>query len=60
MQQYYHAQAAAYTLEVIYDLNAGRYLALGMKNEERHSFEFGVPLRFSDFTPAALRNSGVR
>ena len=60
MQQYYHAQAAAYTLEVIYDLNAGRYLALGMKNEERHSFKFDVPLRFSDFTPAALRNSGVR
>ena len=60
MQQYYHAQAPAYTLEVIYDLNAGRYLALGMKNEERHSFKFDVPARFSDFTPAALRNSGVR
>lgn len=60
MQQYYNAQAAAYTLEVIYDLNVGRYLALGMKNEERHSFKFGVPLRFSDFTPAALRNAGVR
>lgn len=60
MQQYYHAQAAAYTLEVIYDLNAGRYLALGMKNEERYSFKFDVPLRFSDFTPAALRNAGVR
>jgi|SRR5690554_1292143 len=60
MQQYYHAQAAAYTLEVIYDLNAGRYLALGMKNEEPHSFKFGVPMRFADFTPAALRNSGIR
>ncbi|NLU13065.1 MAG: DUF1329 domain-containing protein [Gammaproteobacteria bacterium] len=60
MQQYYHAQAPAYTLEVIYDLNAGRYLALGMQNEERQSFKFDVPARFSDFTPAALRNSGVR
>src|SRR5690554_523318 len=60
MQQYYHVKTPAYTLEVIYDLNAGRYLALGMKNEERNSFEFGIPARFSDFTPAALRNEGVR
>lgn len=60
MQQYYHVKTPAYTLEVIYDLNAGRYLALGMKNEERSSFEFGVPARFADFTPAALRNTGVR
>lgn len=56
------AATPAYTLEVevIYDLNAGRYLALGMKNEERSSFEFGIPSRFADFTPAALRNEGVR
>src|SRR5690606_30468680 len=60
MQQYYHVTTAACTMEVIYDLNAGRYLALGMKNEERNSFEFGIPARFSDFTPAALRNEGVR
>jgi len=60
MQQYYHVKTPAYTLEVIYDLNAGRYLALGMKNEERSSFEFGIPARFADFTPAALRNEGVR
>lgn len=60
MQQYYHVKTPAYTLEVIYDLNSGRYLALGMKNEERSSFEFGIPARFADFTPAALRNEGVR
>ena len=60
MQQYYHVMTPAYTLEVIYDLNAGRYLALGMKNEERYSFEFAVPAKYVDFTPAALRNAGVR
>lgn len=59
-QQYYHVKVPAYTVEVIYDLIAGRYLALGMKNEERKSFEFGVPAKADDFTPSALRSAGVR
>lgn len=59
-QQYYHVKVPANTVEVIHDLMAGRYLALGMKNEERHGFQFGVPAKAADFTPSALRNAGVR
>lgn len=59
-QFYYDHQVPAYTLEALYDVIAGRYLALGMKNEEKHSFEFGFVGKGADYTPNALRNAGVR
>lgn len=59
-QQYFNHQNMGYTLEVLYDLHVGRYLALGMKNEAPRSFEYGFKARMSDFTPSALRKSGVR
>ena len=59
-QYYYNHQVPWYTLESLYDLLSGRYLALGMKNEEKHSFEFGFVGKAADYTPAALRNAGVR
>lgn len=59
-QYYYDNQVPWYTLEASYDLQSGRYLALGMKNEERKAYEFGMSFSESDFTPAALRQSGVR
>ncbi len=57
---YYHKQVPWYALETLYDLQSGRYLAVGMKNEERQSYEFGFEAASSHFTPAALRQSGVR
>jgi len=59
-QFYYDHQVPAYTVEALYDLIAGRYIALGMKNEEKRSFEFGIEAKAGDYTPAALRSSGVR
>lgn len=59
-QFYYNSQVPAYTLEVLYDLFGGRYLALGMKNEEKHSYEFGFTAKAADYTPSALRSTGVR
>ena len=59
-QFYYDHQVPAYTVETLYDIIAGRYIALGMKNEEKHSFEFGFAAKAADYTPAALRASGVR
>ena len=59
-QYYYDKQVPWYTLEAIYDLQSGRYLALGMKNEEKQAYEFGYTASESDFTPAALRQAGVR
>jgi hypothetical protein len=59
-QSYYHHKMTGYTLEALYDLVAGRYLALGMKNEEKSAYSFGFEARGADYTPAALRSSGVR
>ena len=59
-QYYYDKQVPWYTLETLYDLLSGRYLALGMKNEEKSAYQFGYPAKESDYTPAALRQSGVR
>jgi hypothetical protein len=44
----------------LYDLTAGRYMVWGMNNESPHGVEFGVKAKFADFTPAALRNAGIR
>ncbi|MBV7555424.1 DUF1329 domain-containing protein [Pseudomonas sp. PDM28] len=59
-QFYYDHQVPAYTVEALYDLIAGRYIALGMKNEEKRSFEFNIDAKAGDYTPAALRSTGVR
>ncbi|WP_312931252.1 DUF1329 domain-containing protein [Pseudomonas sp.] len=59
-QSYYNVQVPWYTLEAIYDLQSKRYLALGMKNEEKRAYDFGFTASKSDFQPAALRQEGVR
>ena len=59
-QDYYNVEVPWYTLEAIYDLQSGRYLALGMKNEEKRAYDFGFSASLSDFQPAALRQEGVR
>nr|WP_288354819.1 DUF1329 domain-containing protein [uncultured Pseudomonas sp.] len=59
-QYYYDKQVPWYAVEVIHDLLSGRYLALGLKNEEKQAYEFDYPAKESDYTPAALRQSGVR
>ncbi|NLY12888.1 MAG: DUF1329 domain-containing protein [Gammaproteobacteria bacterium] len=58
--QYYNQQVPWYSLEALYDLQSGRYLALGMKNEEKQAYQFGFVATSGDFTPAALRQAGVR
>ncbi|MBS7661835.1 DUF1329 domain-containing protein [Pseudomonas lalucatii] len=59
-QQYFNHKVPSYTLEALYDVVAGRYLALGMKNEEKSAYDFGFDASAADYTPAALRTSGVR
>jgi hypothetical protein len=49
-----------YSLETLYDLNSGRYLVLGLDNEETGSYEFGFERSSGDYTPAALRRAGRR
>ena len=57
---HYKQKVATYNIEALYDIVAGRYLALGMKNEEKHGLEFGFKAVGSQYTPAALRNAGIR
>ncbi|MBM7060140.1 DUF1329 domain-containing protein [Pseudomonas sp. UL073] len=59
-QYYYDKQVPWYTLETLYDVLSGRYLALGMKNEEKQAYDFNYAASESDYTPAALRQAGVR
>lgn len=60
MLQEYNAQVPYYAFDALYDLISGRYGVYGMMNEERNWVQFGVDTSFNDFTPAALRTSGVR
>lgn len=57
---YYDDLVPWYAIETLYDLNSGRYLALGLDNEEKGSYDFGFERSNADYTPNALRRSGVR
>ena len=59
-QYYYDKQVPWYTVETLHDIISGRYLALGMKNEEKQSYDFNYKAATTDYTPAALRQAGVR
>jgi len=59
-ENYYDKQVPWYALETLYDLQSGRYLALGMKNEEKSAYDFGFTATTADFTPNALRQDGIR
>jgi ligand-binding sensor domain-containing protein len=56
---YYDAQTFWSTLEVHIDLHNGRYLAVGLDNENP-MYDFTVKLTPADFTADSLRREGVR
>jgi len=47
-------------VEALYDLINGRYIVSGMRNEEKSPMVIGFKALGADYTPAALRNAGVR
>jgi hypothetical protein len=57
---YYEIPTFWTTLELTYDLQAGRYLALGLDNEEPQTVNFSAKRTAADFTPAAIANRGTR
>jgi hypothetical protein len=57
---YYEIPTFWTTLETTYDLQAGRYLALGLDNEEPQTVNFSAKRTAADFTPAAIANRGTR
>lgn len=56
---YYEVPTLWSTLDVIHDLKAGRYIAIGLDNEDS-MYDFTIERSESDFTPAALRRAGRR
>ncbi len=46
-------------LEVHHDLQSGRYIAMGLRNEEAKVYE-GIKRSEADFSPSGLRGIGTR
>ncbi len=56
---YYDAQLFWSTLEVHLDLQNGRYLAIGLDNENK-MYDFNLKRTPADYTPDSLRRDGLR
>ena len=56
---YYDAQVFWSTLEVHIDLQNGRYLAIGLDNENE-MYDFNLKRTPADYTPDSLRRDGLR
>ncbi len=56
---YYEVPTLWTTLEVHTDLQAGRYLAIGLDNES-DMYDFNIKRTLTDYSPAALRREGTR
>ena len=57
---YYEIPTTWTTVEEHIDLQSGRYLTLGMNNEEDRTYEFGLDRSSSDYKPSSLRREGRR
>ena len=56
---FYNVPMAYPALEVHHDLQSGRYIAMGLRNEESKVYE-GIKRTDSDFSPSGLRGIGNR
>jgi hypothetical protein len=56
---FYNVPSVWTSLEVHTDLQAGRYLAIGLHSQTQ-PYQFDIKRSLEDFTPAALRRSGKR
>jgi hypothetical protein len=57
---YYDLPALWTDLELVMDLSNGRYLALGLQNEEPKSYDFSVKRSPADYQPSVLERRGIR
>lgn len=56
----YKEGIANYAGFALYDLMAGRYIIQGLSNEAKRAITYNTTPKMTDFTPAALRNAGIR
>ncbi|MBS0364545.1 MAG: DUF1329 domain-containing protein [Proteobacteria bacterium] len=57
---YYELPTLWTTLELVMDLSNGRYLALGLQNEEPGSYNFNIKRTPADYQPSVLERRGIR
>jgi hypothetical protein len=57
---YYELPNLWTTLELVMDLSNGRYLAMGLQNEESRSYDFSLKRTPADYQPNVLQMRGVR
>ncbi|HUI63093.1 MAG TPA: DUF1329 domain-containing protein [Steroidobacteraceae bacterium] len=57
---YYELPNLWTTLELVMDLSNGRYLAMGLQNEEPRSYDFSAKRTPADYQPSVLQMRGVR
>ncbi|MDB6092219.1 MAG: outer rane lipoproteinsorting protein [Gammaproteobacteria bacterium] len=57
---YYELPVLWTTLELVMDLSNGRYLALGLQNEEPRTYDFTIKRTPADYQPNVLQLRGVR
>lgn len=57
---YYQIPVQGYSVETLNDLNAGRYLVLGLENNESAGVNWTTKFSKQEFQPGALRREGVR
>lgn len=58
--QFYGNDVPWMAMDSVYDLNNGRYISLGLANEESEYMNFDISPRRSDFSTNALRRMGIR
>jgi len=58
--EFYDVPSLWTTLETVMDLSNGRYLALGLQNEEPQGYDFTVKRTAADYQPSQLARRGVR
>ncbi|MEK1906341.1 MAG: DUF1329 domain-containing protein, partial [Pseudomonas sp.] len=57
---FYDQQIPSFAAETHYDVLSGRYAVNALHNEEKNGYQFDMPYNRKQFTPSALRASGIR
>lgn len=60
MTQLYDKAIPWLSVSTLYDLQNGRYMVSGLRNEERSKVDFGAVSSSAEYTPSALRKVGIR
>ncbi len=57
---FYDQQMPLFNAETHYDVQSGRYAVNALYNEEKNAYQFGINYSRKQFTPNALRATGIR